>query len=128
MAATKASRTRRSRAVRRARAGAGGVAVRPALHRILADMGAEVIKIEKPGTGDLIRTVGLRRARPVVRLRVAQRQQAKLRGGRQEEGRPRSILRASPIASDVVPGEFRAGRRRSPGPRRRGAHAAAIHG
>ena len=91
----------------------------PHATRILGDMGAEVIKLEKLGTGDLIRQLGFRCPRPFLRLRLAQRQQAKFCSGREEESRPRS---APPPCrtSGCCSGKLCAGRGRSHGSGRGG--------
>jgi hypothetical protein len=71
----------------------------PFATRQLADLGARVIKIERPAQGDFARGYDTARARPGLALRVDQPQQGEPHARRQAPARG-----ADPDAADLEPG------------------------
>ena len=89
----------------------------PFCTRQLADLGARVIKVERPGSGDFARALRRARARPGVALRLDQ----------PLEGKPDARRQASAGGSEVLQRLRRRGRRAGAEPRaRRGRAARAV--
>jgi Predicted acyl-CoA transferases/carnitine dehydratase len=81
----------------------------PLATMLLGDLGADVVKVERPGTGDDTRGVGaaVRRRRRRL-LPVPEPQQAFGRARPGDRGRPTAARRLA-LASDVVVENFRPG-------------------
>ena len=91
----------------------------PMATALLADQGADVIKVEPPGTGDLIRQIGCSRGGPLRDLQHAQPQQALAGAGSARAARPRRAPQAGGERGRLR-AELPPRRRRADGDRRGG--------